>query len=88
MSFDEIQIIVPVYNEADNILNTLGELREKVKTAYTILIIYDFDGDNTLPVVRGHIAEHGCTNIRLIRNKYSGGVLNAIKTGLRSVLTG
>jgi len=88
MSFSQIQVIIPVYNEADNILNTLGELRDKVRAAYTVLIIYDFDGDSTLPVVKGYVAEQCCSNIRLIRNKYAGGVLNAIKTGFESCSDG
>jgi len=88
MSFSQIQVIIPVYNEADNILHTLGELREKVRTEYDILIIYDFDGDNTLPVVNAYIAEQGCDNIRLIRNRYGNGVLNAIKTGFESCTDG
>ena len=88
MSLNHIQVIIPVYNESDNILNTFRQLSDKVRTAYAVLIIYDFDGDNTLPVVKEYIAEQGCNNIRLIRNNYGGGVLNAIKTGFESCVDG
>jgi len=44
--------------------------------------VYDFDEDNTLPVVRELMVEMPC--ISLVRNKYVRGVLNAIKTGLET----
>jgi len=79
-----LQIIIPVYNEAENIGNTLSLIAGKVHTPYTIFIIYDMDTDNTLPVVRKYIDEHSCVNIRLIKNMFGSGVLNAIKTGFDS----
>lgn len=77
-----LQIIIPVYNEAENIANTLGEIAGKVNTPHTILIIYDFDSDNTLPVVRSYIDKHNARNISLVKNAFGPGVLNAIRTGL------
>jgi glycosyltransferase involved in cell wall biosynthesis len=88
MTFTELQIIIPVYNEADNILNTLNQVLEKVHTPHKIMIIYDFDEDNTLPVAGRYIKEHSCDNIRLVKNKYGRGVLNAIKTGFESCSDG
>ena len=73
---------MPVYNERDNIKAALNAVNERVKYEHEILIIYDFDEDNTLPVVnelKGLIPE-----IRLVKNKYGRGVLNAIKTGFES----
>ena len=73
-----VSIVIPVYNEGGNIKTALTAIHERVKCEYDILIVYDFDEDNTLPAVRECMRE----NISLVRNKYGRGVLNAIKTGL------
>jgi len=78
-----INIIIPVYNEKENIKNTLLEIKTKIKTPYRIFIIYDFDEDNTIPTIREFMQNN--TNIYLLKNKYGRGVLNAIKTGFETV---
>lgn len=88
MTFDSLQIVIPVYNEAENILHTLGEIEDKVAVPHRIFIIYDFDEDDTLPVVKEFIREQKVENIFLVKNKYGGGVLNAIRTGFDSVEDG
>ena len=75
-----LSIVIPVYNEGGNIKAALTAIRERVKCEYDILIVYDFNEDDTLPVVRELMLEMPC--ISLVRNKYGRGVLNAIKTGL------
>ena len=45
----QVSIVIPVYNEGENILLTLEEIDKIKKYAeITILICYDFDDDNTL----------------------------------------
>jgi len=78
-----LSIIIPVYNEADNISNVLSEIRDKVKTTTEIFIVYDFDEDNTMPIVNKWVQENTAKNIILIKNK-GNGVLEAIKTGFRA----
>ncbi len=75
-----LSIVIPVFNEGGNIRTAINEITAKVKHDYRILIVYDFDEDNTLPVVR----EMNSPNVDLVKNKYGRGVLNAIKTGLES----
>jgi glycosyltransferase involved in cell wall biosynthesis len=75
-----IGIIIPVYNEAENIASTLEAIEEKVRTPHRTYIVYDFDEDNTLPVA-GRFIEKGM-DIRFIKNPERG-VVNAIKRGLR-----
>ena len=48
----ELSIVVPVYNEPDNIGPTLRRLNEAVRTPTEVLVVYDFDADTTVPVVR------------------------------------
>ncbi len=76
-----LDIIIPVYNEGENISPTLDEINSKIKTENRIFIVYDFDEDNTLPVVKNYINEKKKDNILLLKNDYGKGVLNAIKKG-------
>lgn len=80
-TFSMLDIIIPVYNEEENIVATLMEIEGKVTTPHRILIIYDFDEDNTIPVAQEYVKETGKGNIDLIKNYYGKGVLSAIKTG-------
>jgi dolichol-phosphate mannosyltransferase len=81
-----INIVIPVYNEGDNITAMLAEIAAGVHSKHRIFIVYDFDEDNTLPVVRK--AMQHCDNITLLKNRYGKGVLNAIKSGFDAVEDG
>ena len=76
-----VTIVVPVYNEGDNIRQTLAELDAKVRVDAEVWLVYDRDDDTTVPPAR---ELEGKTRLpfRLVRNKYGHGALNAIKTGL------
>ena len=65
MSFS-IDIILPVYNEEKNILETIQGIENNVKNSHRILIIYDYDEDPTINIVKKNLKE----NILLIKNKY------------------
>lgn len=75
----DLGIIIPVYNEAENIGPTISAIEEQVTTPHSIYIVYDFDDDNTLPVAKGFQTKG--TDVRFLKNQ-SPGVLSAIKTGL------
>ena len=79
-SAPELTIVVPVYNEPDNIGPTLRGLHAAVRTPAEVLVVYDFDEDTTLPVVRG--LAHELPEVRLLRNDLGRGVLNAMKAGI------
>ena len=77
-----LSIVVPVYNEAENITPVLRNLAGAVKaTPYEVLIVYDFDADTTVPVVQRLIQE--MPSLRLQRNDLGRGVLNAIRKGFQ-----
>lgn len=84
--YDKINIIIPVYNEGQNIKHILGEVEQKVTGPHNVFIIYDFDEDNTIPAVNEFMP--GKSSITLVKNKYGSGVLNAIKTGFKTVNDG
>jgi dolichol-phosphate mannosyltransferase len=78
-----LSIVIPVYNEGDNIAATLDGLRAHVRThPFEALVVYDFDEDTTLPVVRR--MQPGMPEVRLHRNQLGRGVLNAIRAGFEA----
>jgi len=78
----ELSIVVPVYNEPDNIGPTLRRIANEVTTPHEVLVVYDFDADTTVPVVRDLQAE--LPAVRLHRNEIGRGVLNAMKAGIEA----
>ena len=76
----QLSIVIPVYNEPDNIGPTLRRITDDVTTPHEILVVYDFDADTTVPVVRELQAEF--PSVRLHRNELGRGVLNAMKAGI------
>lgn len=82
-----VTIVIPVYNEGDNIKTTLAELDAKTHVDAETWIVYDSDEDTTIVAARGL---DGKTRIpfRLVKNKYGRGALNAIKTGLEDAMGG
>lgn len=76
-----LNIIVPVYNEKDNIKQLFDEIKNKIHTDKLVFIVYDFDEDNTIEEVNNikHLYDF---QVNLVKNKYGKGALNAIKTGL------
>lgn len=76
-----IEIIIPVYNEGENILRTLEEIESKVAHPHVVTVVYDFEEDDTLPAVRRFMEKPGRAPVRLVRNRRGRGALNAIRTG-------
>lgn len=82
MKSDAIDFIVPVYNEGANIAAALAELYGTVKRPKRVLIVYDFDGDDTVPVVRELVPHY--PGLSLVRNSLGKGVINAIRAGVEA----
>jgi len=45
---NELDILIPVFNESESIVETLKNILSAVKCNYRILICYDYDEDPTL----------------------------------------
>src|ERR1700691_3951226 len=82
-----LNIVIPVYNEGANFRALWTELSAGISVPFTAMVVYDFDADNTVPVVREIVAA-GETRLRLVKNDYGRGVTGAIKTGLEAVESG
>ena len=83
-----LSIIIPVYNEKKNIAKVIKKITNDVKTPHKVLIIYDFDKDDTIPEVKRLQKKYH--NINLIKNNIGNkkGVINAIKTGFNQIAKG
>jgi dolichol-phosphate mannosyltransferase len=76
----ELSIVLPVYNEGEAVEPVLRGLARAVSTPHELVVVYDFDEDTTVPVVRRLASE--IPNLRGLRNELGRGVLNAMKAGI------
>lgn len=79
-SSELVSLVVPVYNEAENILPLLDAVKDHVSSEHETLLVYDFEEDTTLPPARQFGENY--EQLRLVANTIGPGVLNALKTGL------
>ncbi|MBD3379114.1 MAG: glycosyltransferase [Candidatus Omnitrophica bacterium] len=76
----ELDIIIPVYNEGDNIIPVLDALKNGVKTPFRVLICYDDENDNTLSA----LASYGDPGFGILKVRNRGkGPHGAVVTGFR-----
>jgi len=76
----ELSIIIPVWNEGENIKHMLKALYE-VSPDFQVIIVYDFLEDNTVPVAREFSKDH---KTALVHNTKGKGVANAIRSGIEA----
>lgn len=77
-----IDIVIPVYNEAGNIEKLFNTIEEDIKSSKRVLIVYDMETDNTLPVLN-RIEGNYSFQVESVKNMFGKGALNAIITGMR-----
>jgi dolichol-phosphate mannosyltransferase len=77
-----ISLVVPVYNEADNIQPFLRDVERVVTEPHEVVLVYDFPEDTTLPAVAA--MQPPCPDVRLVHNTLGRGVLNALKAGFQA----
>jgi dolichol-phosphate mannosyltransferase len=75
-----LSVILPVYNEGAAVEPVLRALSAGIRTPHELVVVYDFDGDTTVPVVARLASE--IPNLRGLRNDLGRGVLNAMKAGI------
>ena len=86
MDAPRLSVVCPVYNEGANIGRQLDELGRSIALPMELVIVYDLDDDDTLPAVRAK--EPGLAfPVRLVKNRFGRGALNAIKTGFLEART-
>ena len=78
---NELDILIPVFNENDVIIDTIKNILSVVKFNYRILICYDYDADPTLKVIKENFPNQ--SRIVFVKN-YSKGFITAIISGFRN----
>jgi dolichol-phosphate mannosyltransferase len=73
------QIVVPIYNEGENVLRLYSELTDEKVPYDSLTFVYDFDGDTTLPFI-ARLAQSD-SRVRADKNQYGRGVVNALRWG-------
>jgi len=76
----ELSIVLPVYNEGEAVEPVLRALTAGIQASHELVVVYDFDGDTTVPVLARLTAE--IPGPRGLRNDLGRGVLNAMKAGI------
>jgi dolichol-phosphate mannosyltransferase len=75
-----LSVVVPVYNEGEHVVPVLKALATAIATPHELVVVYDFDGDTTVPVIDR--LRHELPTLRGLRNDLGRGVLNAMKAGI------
>jgi glycosyltransferase involved in cell wall biosynthesis len=75
-----IDFVMPVYNEGPNIARALEEIDRLVTLPKRVLIVYDFDADDTVPAVRALQDRYPWAVLH--KNDVGRGVVNAVKAGI------
>lgn len=81
-----LYIITPVFNEGDNFPELYKEVKRHIKTPHKLVVVYDFDKDNTVPVVKRYQKKDN--DLILHKNTIGRGALNALLSGFKYVKSG
>jgi dolichol-phosphate mannosyltransferase len=76
----DVDFVMPVYNEGANIGRALAEIYANVPISKRVIVSYDFEGDDTVPVVRELAPQY--PGVELLKNDIGRGVLNAVRAGI------
>lgn len=81
-----LHIVTPVFNEGDNFPALYKQVKKDIKTPHKLVVVYDFDEDNTVPVAKKYRAKD--KSIVLHKNTRGRGALNALLSGFDYVKDG
>jgi dolichol-phosphate mannosyltransferase len=82
----DLSLVIPVHNEADNILPLIGEIRAALDGSLEYEIIYVDDGSTDETLERLAEAGRDFPRLRVIRHRESCGQSTAVLTGVRAAL--
>ena len=78
----QLSVVMPVRNEGPNLKRMLKILMATLEVSHEILVVYDFKGDNSVPVLRKMKPHY--KQLKPVHNTLGKGVANAITSGVRS----
>jgi dolichol-phosphate mannosyltransferase len=79
-----VDFVMPVYNEGANIARALDEIDRNVTMPKRVLVVYDFEGDDTAPAVRALQLQGRYPWAVLHRNALGRGVVHAVRAGIEA----
>ena len=79
-----VSIVIPVYNEGENIEPVLRRLFEAVEIDAEVLVVYDDEHDTTVPVLQQLMVDY--PQLRPVHNTDGRGPAKAIKFGIDQAL--
>jgi len=77
-----VSVVIPVYNEGEDVIPVLNRLFESVELPCEVLVVFDDEDDTTVPHLRSYAA--GEPRLRPVLNTYGRGPANAIHFGIDS----
>ena len=77
-----VSVVIPAYNEGENILPVLDRIFEAVHLPCEVLVVVDAPDDTTVPVVDEYSLKE--PRLRYLVNSYGRGPANAIRFGIDS----
>ncbi len=80
----KLDIIIPVYNEGELIVNTLRSIENYFKYPFNIFICYDEENDNTIDAIEKSSLDK--KNIFYVKNKLKG-AHGAVMTGIQKSIS-
>ena len=75
-----VSIVIPAYNEGENIIAGLDRIVEAVTSDFELLVVVDTEVDTTIPVVNAYRDKR----VRAVVQTYGRGPANAIRFGIDS----
>jgi glycosyltransferase involved in cell wall biosynthesis len=75
-----VSIVIPAYNEAENIVPALDRIFEGVTLASEVLVVVDSPEDTTVPIIE--LYQRAEPRLRWVLNTYGRGPANAIRFGI------
>lgn len=73
-------VIMPVYYEGPGVIPVVMTLEYTIEHPFELIVVYDKEDDPTIETINR--ISNGFTNIKMVQNKSTQGVVNAIKTGI------
>jgi dolichol-phosphate mannosyltransferase len=80
LSDPRVSIVIPAYNEGDNIVPCLDRIIDALTLSFELLVVVDEPEDSTVPVVESYALDE--PRVRWVHNTYGRGPANAIRFGL------
>jgi dolichol-phosphate mannosyltransferase len=79
-----LSVVIPVYNEPDNIGPTLEALTRQIPIPHELIVVYDHDEDTTLPKLRALLNTY--PQLRVVKNAVARGPSGALREGFRQAV--